>query len=234
MKETKFYKGYVKLIETLKPMTAKQRVEHIWEYYKEYMFIALMVILLLIAVITSILNSRTEVLFSGALVNVNVTNAGWEYIDGDFFEHIGGVEGKQEVRITSSFFEDMYTSAEKFDINYNVVMSVVSMVSAKSLDYMLMDQNAMEIYLTQDVMMDLSDFFTEEEINAFGDRLIYLELEDEDGESISRSPVALDVTDMPFVQDCLDVKTNCYFALAANTPHLDTCRDFWEYLLAWE
>ena len=84
MKETKFYKGYVKLIETLKPMTGKQRVEHIWEYYKEYMFVALMVIVLLVIVFTSIFNKKTEVLFSGVLVNMEVSDAGWEYINEEF------------------------------------------------------------------------------------------------------------------------------------------------------
>lgn len=233
MKETKLYKGYIRLIETLKPMTGKQRVEHIWEYYKEYMFVALMVIVMLFIVFSSVFKKENEILLAGALVNVRVSDEGWKYINEDYFAHIGGVDGKQELSISSSFVENLYTSASNFDTNYNIIMSIVSMVNAKSLDYLLLDQDSMELYLTQDVMLELTELFTEEEIKALGDKVIYLECEDEDGNIVSRMPVAVNIADTRFAQDCMNIEKGCYFAVAVNAPHLDTCRNFWEYLMAW-
>ena len=234
MKETKIYKSYIKLIETLKPMTWKQRLEHIWEYYKEYMFIAAMLILLLVMIISSVVNSQKEILISGILANVDMTETGWEYIDEDFQKLYGEDGKKQNVNISSAYFKNFNTSPDSFDTNYNTIMTAVSMAGAQTLDYLLMDQLAMEIYLTQDIMMDLTEFFTEEEIEEFGEKLIYLEITDENDETVSRYPVALNIEDMAFAQDCLDTSDGCYFALANNTPRIETCRDFWEYLLAWE
>lgn len=233
MKNTKLYKSFIKLIGTLKPMTWKQRIAHIWTYYSIHMVIALMLIILLIAIISSAISANMETLISGVLANIDMTEEGWEYIDEAYLAHLDGDSKKQSVNLTSAFFKDINTSAENLDNNYNAAMSAISMVNAQALDYFLMNEEAMVLYMTQEVFLDLTAFFTEEEIAELGDKVIYLEITDENDTTVSRTPVAVNIEEMKFAQDCLNISEGCYFALAVNTPRIDTCRDFWEYLLAW-
>lgn len=229
MKNSKLYRSCLKLIETLRPMSWKQRLDHIWSYYKEYILIALVVIILIAAIITSVVNAGVDVLFSGAFANVDVTADGMEYLQEDYFARLGGGNG-QEVRITATYFEDLFGSVEDFDYNYNSAMGIIAMVSVQSLDYMVMDEVAMKFYLSQDIFMDLSEFFTEDELAQLEDRLVYLEANDSD----ERYPVAVHIEKTAFAKDCLDQEEAVFFALIANTPRPEICRDFWEYLLAWE
>ena len=233
MKNTKLYKNLIKLIETLKPMTWKQRIVHIWTYYSIHKVTALMLIILVTAVISSAISAKMETLISGVLANMDMTEEGWEYIDEAYMEHLGGDPKKQAISLISAYFKDFQTSAENLDNNYNAAVSAISMVNAHALDYFLMNEEAMKLYMTQEVFLDLTEFFTEEEIEKLGDKVIYLEITDENGNKISRTPVAVNIEQMEFAQDCLDISEGCYFALSVNTPRIDTCRDFWEYLLAW-
>lgn len=213
---------------TLKPMTFGQKVDHIWTYYKEYMVVALAVVILIAGIVVSIFGAQTEVIFSGTIANLDLTEAGTDYLREDLFEHLGGKPG-QEVQLGATYFEELLSSVENFDYNYNAAMGPVAMVSSRSLDYMLLDEVAFKFYLSQDVFMDLREFFTEEELQQLENRLVYCELKDG-----SRYPVAVHMEDTAFARDCIDAKDVVFFAFTANTPHIDTCRAFWNYLNAWK
>ena len=222
-------KGFAALREALKPMTGMQRIEHIWNYYKELILIALIVVFLIVVAIISLVNAGVEVLFSGAFANVDLSADGLEYVQDDYYDRLGGKK-RQEVRLTATYFEELLGSVSDFDYNYNSAMGIVAMVTAESLDYMVMDEVALKFYLSQDIFMDLSEFFTEEELEKYADRLVYLEAND----SEERYPIAIHIEDTAFAKDCMEPGKTVFFALIANTQRPELCRDFWEYLLAWE
>ena len=89
----------------------------------------------------------------------------------------------------------------------------------------------MEYYITQDVYMDLREFFTQEELDQFAaeDRLVYAQEEGSEDKWV----IAVEITDIPFIQDNLKSDSRVYFALAGNTEKLDTCRDMWQHILDW-
>ena len=214
--------------DTLKPMTFSQRIDHIWTYYKEHMLLALVGIIILVGVVVSLLNAQIDTIFSGTVANLDLTKEGTAYLREDLFDHLDGKKG-QQVQLSATYFEEIFSSVEGFDYNYNAAMGTVAMVSAKSLDYMFLDEVALKFYLTQDIFMDLRDFFTAEELQEMEARLVYFELDDG-----SRYPVAIHMEDTPFAKDCVELKGAVFFAWIANTPHKDTCRVFWDYLNAWE
>ena len=224
----KLKQNFRKFVETLKPMTFSQRVDHIWTYYKEHLVLALAGLILVVGIIVSAFNAQIEVIFSGAIANLDLTKAGATYLQEDLYEYLGGKSG-QKVQLSATYFEELFSSVEGFDYNYNAAMGAVAMVGAQSLDYMLLDEVALKFYLTQDIFMDLREFFTVEELLELEDRLVYFELDDG-----SRYPVAIHMEDTPYAKDCIDIKGAVFFAWAGNAPHKDTCRVFWDYLNAWE
>lgn len=224
----KLKQSFTKFIATLKPMTFRQRIDYIFTYYKEHMLLALIALIILVGVVVSLFNAQIEIIFSGTIANLDLTKDGAAYLREDLFDYFGGKPG-QEVRLSASYFDELFSSVDSFDYNYNAAMGVVAMVGAQSLDYMIMDEVALKFFLSQDIFMDLREFFTEEELAELESRLVYFELDDG-----SRYPVAVHIEDTAYAKDCIDVKDAVFFAFIANAPHMDACHEFWDYLNAWE
>lgn len=233
MKKVKLSQRLRGLKETLKPMTPKQRIAHIWTYYKIQIFLAIFAIIFIVTVIGNLTNAGKETLISGVFANVDMSQEGWIYVDDQFFAHLHGDEQTQTIHLSATDFTGIYSNVSLFDSSYTSAMNPVAMVSGGSLDYFILDEDALQFYMTQEVFLDLSDFFTADELDTFGDKVIYLELVDDSDVTVSRSAVAIDISDLPFVQDCLNLTGGCYFSLATSISHPDNCRIFWEYLLAW-
>lgn len=220
--------SFRKLIETLKPMTFRQRVEHIWMYYNLFILVGIFALIIVVYFAAGIINSQVKPIYAGVYANLEITEEGKQYLQEDYFTRLGGGDW-QKVELTGTRFNKLLSSVQDYDYNYNAAMSAVALVGSYSLDYLLMDQIAMEFYMSQDIFMDLRDFFTEQELEKLKDDLVYLETN-----AGERIPVALHIEDMPFAVDCIDLKDNIFLAFVGNTKRMDTCRDFWEYLNNWK
>lgn len=226
--ETKFYKKLQQLHHDMKPMTFLQKVDHIWSYFKTYILVFTVFAVAIIALITSVL-SKKESIASGLMVNLTMSTSGYNYLTEDYFERLKGESG-QEVRLDSTQFENL-TMTTDVEANYNAAMTLVARVSGGILDYVLLDEASLEFYITQDVFMDLQEFFTEEELAQMQDRLVQGKIE-ETGETWV---AAVDISDLPFVQENVGTENDgkVYFALSGSTQRLEICRDMWNYLHAW-
>lgn len=230
-KETKIYLGWKKLINDLKPMTARQRVEHLWMYYKEYLLCVFIVLSAISLVATIIINRSKETLVSGMLVNISMEQAGFDYLSTDYLERLGGVAGKQLAELDYTSFGDPLDPEHGEDYYYASLI-LTSRVSGKMLDYMILDKYAMEYYIQQDVYMDLRKIFTEAELAQLESKqqLIYAMEEGSD----DRKPVAIKITDIAFVKNNVHTDGDIYFALSGSSPRPDMCRDAWTYINAWQ
>ena len=229
MNKIKLADRWKKLKETLAPMTFRERVENIWEYYKIVFLLAIVAIFLIVVIVINIVNAQVEVLFCGVLANADMSDAGYAYISDGYFAHLGG--GKmQTVRVNAVYFEYLSDQVNELDYNYNVAMGSIGLVESKQLDYIIANENALEFYLEQDIIMDLREFFTPQELADMDPYLIFVILE-ETGE---RFPVALNMEYVPFAREHMDLSKKMYFTVVANTQRKEQCRDFWDHLMAWE
>ena len=229
--ETKFYQKIQQLKKDMAPMSFAQKVDHLWYYYKTYIFVFTVLAVAVIAILGSTL-SKKESITGGLMVNLTMSTEGYNYLTQEYYDRIGGGRG-QEVRLDSTKFENLNMTTD-VEVNYNAALTLVARVSGGLLDYALIDQSALEFYIVQDVFMDLRTFFTEEELAQLSDRLIQAKIE-ETGETWI---AAVDITDLPFVQANVgtvnEENGKVYFALSGNPPHPEACRDIWEYLHEWE
>lgn len=232
IKNSKLYHRFVKFINTLKPMTWKQRLEHIWMYYKEYLYILGIIIMALSLLVTIIKRQTEDVAVSGMAVNVIIKQEGYNYLSVDYQEYLGCAEKGQIVELDYTQFGDVMDATYGSDSLYASLI-LTSRVSGGLLDYMILDKFAMEYYITHEVYMDLRNFFTEEELAALAaeNRVIYAQ---QDGQE-DRWPIAIDITQIPYVKDNITSEDGkVYFALSGNTQKPEMCRNAWEYILAWE
>ena len=231
-KNSGFVKELRRLREEMKPMTFRQRVDHLWTYYKEYLWIAVFVGIFVCAGITVINYQKYQPLVSGMIVNISISQEGYDYLSTDYMEKLQGNPKTQKVELDYTNFKSLEDPTSSED-NYNAMMITLARVEGRMLDYMLLDKFAMEYYIIQDVYLDLREFFTPEELEALGDRVITARAEDEQEAWV----VAVDITDLPFVQDNVrlgDEEDRVYFALSGSTQRLEMCRDAWNYIHAWE
>lgn len=230
-KNSGFVQGFVKLKNDLKPMTFKEKCEHLWEYYKEWLVVLFIVFMGINLLVTVISAQNKEVMVSGMMINIKIEQEGMNYLTRDYKEYLGGTSKNQVAELTYTSFGDPADPEFGEDSTY-ASMILPARVSGAMLDYMILDKFAMEYYLLQDVYMDLRGFFTEEELAQLEaeKRLVYAQYE---GEEI-RWPIAVKITDLDFVKDNVNSEGDIYFALSGSTPRPEMCRNVWNYLHAWK
>lgn len=230
-KDPSFLDGCKKLLADLKPMTWRQRVDHIWSYYKPHMVVALVILVAVVGTISMAFNAGKETLVSGIMVNISITPEGRNYLEKDYFADLGGNKNTQEINLYYADFSALENAVYEEE-QYSASQVLVGLVTGAKLDYMLLDQFAMEFYIRQDVYFDLRDFFTEEELAELdaGKYVIYAM---EEGTN-DRMPIAVDISRLEFVKENISAEEKTFFAISGNTPDLKMCRDVYERLQKWQ
>ena len=233
-KQTTFCQNWINLIRVLKPMTWKQRLEHIWEYHRYQILVLTVIGFSLGILVTALFSQSTEMLVSGMMTNINMEREGYTYLTNEYMEDLNGDPSWQKVELTSITLSDMLDLEDGYD-SYQRSLTLIARVSGKMLDYMLMDQYTMEYYQGYDVYMDLRDVFSEEELHALlkEDRVAYMNAAEEGAEP-ELIPIAVRITGMPFAKDNINNEGEVFFAVSGSSPRPEMCRNVWDRIMAWE
>lgn len=220
--------GWKKLKQVLPTLSWPERFEYLWEYYKWVLIVAFFVISILCVTVSTIKNASMENLFGGTLVNIHLTDEGEAYLSTGWLEVLEGNPRKQEVTLMSTYFEDPTLSTTD-EYAYAAAMSPIILIGVNDLDYMLLDQASANYYLNKGIYPPLDTVLTEEQLAAFADKIVC----GKDVDGNEGVPLAIDISDIPFIQDCLEVEGPVYITFPGNTPRLELSAEFFDYLLAW-
>lgn len=214
----------------LKEMTFKEKLEHIWTYYKEYMFVALMVILVVVIVLSAVLNQDLEFYACGNMSNVELSREGHKYLTDVFFEDVlGNPEGK--IYLTTSTLKGSSTVDATND-TFSTTMGILSQVEGKDLDYMLMDPYSFEHYVDERIYMDLNTLLSQEELDQlYAQGMIVNIRADVETEGTA---AGIDLSKTQFGKDCLLTEGTVYLVFIRNTEHPDHCLKLWEHIKNWK
>lgn len=218
--------------DRLREMTFREKVDHIWTYYREYLWVVAVAVIVIGATVTSTINLLfKEPVVTGIAVNITLEQAGYNYLTEDYGETLDINPRWDIVKLEYTAFGDLSdpTNSEQ---NYYAAMTVVGEVEAEMLDYIILDKEGMLFYIEQNIYMDLREFFTAEELAQLAkeNRLFYAQQEGSEDKWV----VAADITDTPFAQDNITSEGQVYFAISARTQRPEACRDIWEYLNKWQ
>lgn len=235
MKDTKLYRSIMRLKEDLAAMTWGQRIGHLWRNYKQTILIMIVVCITLFSLAANMLANRQKLLLGGLAANVRLSEDGTAYIETGYFEKLDGDEALEKIEIINASFGPIADQGN-FEANYYALTQTIAMLTESEIDFLLMDKISLEAYLPHGILLDIRKVFSEEELAQMGDKVIRLTtVDDESGAIMDEAyPVAIGISDMPFIQDCVGTDTAVYFGIAANAPNLDTVRDFWDYLISWQ
>ncbi len=231
MKDTKINRFFTRLCADMASMTWTQRVDHIWSYYKESIVIVIALVLIAIYLFASIWKDQKELLLGGLAVNVTFSEEAQSYLQ-------DGYTKTQEKENAEALLQMIhiagFSEVQSSEQTYYMLTKTIAMLTNQEIDYFILDQTALELYLAQDAFLDLSDVFPEEELDAFGENVIQLTKVDEDNKTVVEAyPVALRITEIPFVREMGETTGDVYIAFAVNAPHSERLHGFWAYLNMW-
>ena len=203
-------------------MRAGEKLEYLWTYYKWVLVVAAFAAVVIAIVITAVINAQTNILFSGALVNVSPTEEGQTYLTEQWQQALGAEGEHDTVKLTSFTFRDIL-SGNATDVEANTAMRLAAMVAAQEVDYILTDDVGYRFYINHPVFSPLDTIFSPQELAGIDLPIIY----SEDG----TTPMAFDISQTPFAQSCSVRSGIVYIAFPGNTGRTAMNTDFLEYLL---
>lgn len=242
-KRQKVLPTFAELKADLKPMTFKQKVDHLWTYYKGYALGALVVALIVIMTVTAYINASKQIRVSGMMANVSMTQEGYNYLTKDYHKKLGLQEGKEVVELQSADFSSLADPTSGED-NYYASQKLILQVASGDMDYAIVDKLALDFYVHQDVFSDLRDVFPEEMMEEFAqkDMIFYMlsvpddtDLDDLeiDPETADRIPIAIKMKELPFTKEAMH-GGEYYFCATSHAPDAKVIIAVWEHLLNWE
>jgi len=213
--------------EMIQGMTFREKVEYLWEYYRWTLLVAAFGVIVIAMVVTGVVNSQIKILYSGAAVNVPISQTGEAFLTDSWGEKLGAGK-KEEVRLFSTSFEDLQTTSDA-QVSAAAAMQVVLMITAGDYDYVIMDEVALDFYKNHPVFSSLDSMFSAEILDEYKNRVFCHETE-ETGEF----PLAIDITDSGFARAYVAPNTKVYIAFPGNTGRTEINDDFLEYLMKQE
>ncbi len=215
--------GLRELSNALKPMNWKERIVHLWTYYKWVGFTVLAIAAAISIVYGAI--TTTDPLFNGATVNLMLTEDGRAYITDSWKERLSD-DPKDRVELVQLVNPDDAVMMGQDAVSATLQLSI--MITAGELDYILMDKEFLGDFSTQEAFADLREILTDEQLKQLGNRVCYY------SDGTNSYPMAVDISQTEFVQNCMSYTEAAFVAFPGNTEHMELADDFLEYLFSWE
>ena len=112
--------GLPQLKKDLAGMSWKQKLDHLWTYYKGSLVVVLLVVMLGSLVTTAVINKNTKTLMAGVSVNTNITDEALSYVKDEYLELVG-TGGLENVRFSQIYMKD-FNDPASYEESYYTLM----------------------------------------------------------------------------------------------------------------
>lgn len=240
--------------EAIKNGTLKQKLSYFWDYYKWYVIIPLIIIIMVGSTIYHKLTDP-EVILNGVLLNCYNTekqDATLEFVELFYEAHdIDTKEYKADFNTTLSYSTDENAASS----NYNTMQVLMAWTGAETLDFLTGNLDAMVDLSYRGYFVDLTSFLTKEQIELYEPYFLYMDQtviekrsdafdKGEDPDSILTPdatkpetmeqpvPVLIDMSQSEKLTEVYGDSANALtFGVAANAPNKDMTLAFIDYLM---
>lgn len=243
MKMSEYTKNEWKRMQD-KPL--KERLLFFWDYYKWPTILVVLVVVALSYTVAQRLAEKETVL-SGILINSTSPMEDPAFLQ-NFCDHEQIDTKKQEIVLLAG----LSLESETPSMGYMTYQRIHAGIAAKDTDFLIADTKALQQcgYDSSNMLMDLRQFLSPEQLAALSGRLYYIDasLRDRDytgqedavtypspsapEEMVTPIPVGIDIHDCKELLDFY-YPTNqpLYFSVACNAPHSDRTLHFFEYIM---
>ena len=204
-----------------KALSARAKVQYIWDYYKFPIFGVLIGVFVIISII------HQHVTYREPLLNVIMINCNDPYASDDSgFDEFLLAEGYDPDEYPISLQSSLHFSDDDYSLSYQETQVLVALIAAGGQDLFFGTGDIYLDYAEQGALMDLSTVLPVETLDAFEDHLLY----STDGGESAPYPCAIEITDNEWL-----IKNNyydtCYFGIFYQTQNPDAAVAFADFLL---
>ena len=147
-----------------KALPFKKKVNHVLYYYKWYIVGGIALVCLLISLITTIADNQKEVLVSGIFINNATSQAGYDHLQQDYWAFCGSDQDTRVDLVTGRTINfDSETLSQEDAASF---MVLTSMIAARTLDYIITDEDSLDNFMEQEIILDLKEILPEQELAA--------------------------------------------------------------------
>lgn len=208
----------------LKQLTFRKKLEYIWDYYKPLMAGILAVIIVIAVIVQIAINSQITTELSVGLFNSMDYKKEIDTLSEDFAAHAGLDGKKQEVIFDSSYQMDLDANDS---MTVGIQSKVIAVVSAGTMDVMLMPEDIYEHYLDAGMYMDLKQVLSAEEYKKYQSLFIM----DKNGEDTEEKAYGLCLERSKKLSDIFPYD-KVVLCVAVNTKNENNTQKFVQYLLS--
>ena len=225
-----------------KDMSLKEKISYFLYYYKFHTLIVIVAIAVIVTLVHDIVTSK-DYCFNAIMLNVGSDPISGTELSSDFSGY-----ANLDTKTYECYIDTATTFSLQSSSQYDMVTSqkIFAMEEAGDLDCFVMDSEVFYHYAVNELFMDLSSCFTDEELEKYADYLYYIDYIDvEEVEEVNteaethRHPeemenpvlVGIFVSDSAFIE-----KTEAYpdaipvFGIVNSSHRTDTCKKYLEFL----
>ena len=148
-----------------KALPFKKKVNHVLYYYKWYIVGGIALAALLVSLVTTIVGNQKDVLISGIFINNATSQEGYDHLQDGYWDYCGGDKDTRADLVTARRIQfDSETLSQEDAASY---MVVTSMIAARTLDYIITDEDSLDDFMGQEIILDLKEIFSQEELAEF-------------------------------------------------------------------
>lgn len=176
--------------ETIKKATFKKKWEYFWEYYKWWVICGVFAIIIIITTVNSILTRKKDVLYIAVINGVEVAGNDLQdrVIDPFLTAHDYNIK-KNNVRFDLDFkmnisssnhvkantLPDKLTDYVSITNSANARQNLSIYIASSTVDMMICNENWFDEYGYSSFFTELSNVFTEEELEKYSENLYYID-----------------------------------------------------------
>lgn len=224
------------LRESFRKMDTAHKAEYIYMYYKWFILLGLIVLIILGNTLYRQLTKKDVTLYLG-LANVSVGTELEQAVTTDFVQWLGQNPKKNEVLAYKGLYLSSNASTEDHQYAYASKMKVMAAVNAQKLDVVLMNREAYDLLSQSGYLLPLTElpesltpYLMENEVILESNAIDVQLNTAEDYRIVTKTvPNGLNVSEFPIFRDA-GFDGAVYIGFLANIPHYDTAVSYLEYL----
>ena len=218
---------YQRLKNDMKDMSFREKLAHLWDYYKWVAITAVVIIIAAVSVVVSVAQNSKELVFGGAAVNLTISEEGNAYLKEGWFEAMGCNPKTQKIELDMLFVANLDMPNTDVQASLGGITKITTMISGSQIDYVMADAYSIHYLCSGGSFSALDKVLPAELLAKFEGKLVELE---DNGE---KCLIAIDISDLPFVKKHIISNDKTYIAFPGNTPRTQETVAFVEYLMNW-
>lgn len=244
--------------EILRGKPLKEKLKHIWEYYKWFMLAAFLGICFICSLIDSNIEN-SNITLSGIFLNTTAYSSEVIEFEQDFMSSCQLDPEKQLVVFDTSLYYDSNPDPADSTTSYETLQTLITRAHSSDVDVLVTNSDPVNLLMYNEFFMDLSQALTAEQFdtykpyflyvdNVFLQKIVSADLSTLDPDMVltypdptkpeqmeEPIPVLIDISTSDEIQKLYSgINDQLVFGFISNCQHTETARKFLDYLMKQE